>query len=185
MILLFLQGRHPQAVFPARNHAITNLPDSVAMNLDLFAVNGRDDWIRTSDLTHPKGALYQAEPRPDGLHGRRCLRKAAQGSSRCVRFDCTRTALPPDVMQRKQSAISRTGSIAVYSHMRKEPSEWGNPCIVALQHPAITFQEPSHDAANLTGTICADACTPSWRRPRPTWCIGRSHGRTCTVAIFA
>lgn len=26
---------------------------------------GRDDWIRTSDLTHPKGALYQAEPRPD------------------------------------------------------------------------------------------------------------------------
>ncbi len=27
--------------------------------------NGRDDWIRTSDLTHPKGALYQAEPRPD------------------------------------------------------------------------------------------------------------------------
>ena len=28
--------------------------------------DGRDDWIRTSDLTHPKGALYQAEPRPDG-----------------------------------------------------------------------------------------------------------------------
>ncbi len=27
--------------------------------------DGRDDWIRTSDLTHPKGALYQAEPRPD------------------------------------------------------------------------------------------------------------------------
>ena len=30
-----------------------------------FVVVGRDDWIRTSDLTHPKGALYQAEPRPD------------------------------------------------------------------------------------------------------------------------
>jgi hypothetical protein len=29
--------------------------------------DGRDDWIRTSDLTHPKGALYQAEPRPDGV----------------------------------------------------------------------------------------------------------------------
>ena len=27
--------------------------------------DGRDDKIRTCDLTHPKGALYQAEPRPD------------------------------------------------------------------------------------------------------------------------
>jgi hypothetical protein len=27
----------------------------------------RGDWIRTSDLTHPKGALYQAEPRPDAV----------------------------------------------------------------------------------------------------------------------
>ena len=26
--------------------------------------NGRDDWIRTSDLTHPKRARYQAAPRP-------------------------------------------------------------------------------------------------------------------------
>ena len=26
--------------------------------------NGRDDWIRTSGLTHPKGARYQAAPRP-------------------------------------------------------------------------------------------------------------------------
>ena len=25
---------------------------------------GRDDWIRTSDLTHPKRARYQAAPRP-------------------------------------------------------------------------------------------------------------------------
>ncbi len=30
-------------------------------------LNGRDDKIRTCDLTHPKGALYQAEPRPDGI----------------------------------------------------------------------------------------------------------------------
>ena len=28
---------------------------------------GRDDKIRTCDFTHPKGALYQAEPRPDLL----------------------------------------------------------------------------------------------------------------------
>ena len=28
-------------------------------------VSGRDDKIRTCDFTHPKGALYQAEPRPD------------------------------------------------------------------------------------------------------------------------
>ena len=27
-------------------------------------MNGRDDWIRTSDLTHPKRARYQAAPRP-------------------------------------------------------------------------------------------------------------------------
>jgi hypothetical protein len=26
---------------------------------------GRDDWIRTSGLTHPKGARYQAAPRPE------------------------------------------------------------------------------------------------------------------------
>ena len=30
-------------------------------------MNGRDDWIRTSDLTHPKRARYQAAPRPDFL----------------------------------------------------------------------------------------------------------------------
>jgi hypothetical protein len=30
-------------------------------------VIGRDDWIRTSDLTHPKGARYQASLRPDRL----------------------------------------------------------------------------------------------------------------------
>ncbi len=31
----------------------------------LWGFDGRDDKIRTCDLTHPKGALYQAEPRPD------------------------------------------------------------------------------------------------------------------------
>ena len=29
-----------------------------------FESNGRDDWIRTSDLFHPKEARYQAAPRP-------------------------------------------------------------------------------------------------------------------------
>jgi hypothetical protein len=28
--------------------------------------DGRGDWIRTSDLSVPNRALYQAEPRPDG-----------------------------------------------------------------------------------------------------------------------
>src|SRR5678815_845201 len=28
--------------------------------------SGRGDWIRTSDLSVPNRALYQAEPRPDG-----------------------------------------------------------------------------------------------------------------------
>src|SRR6185312_5257927 len=27
--------------------------------------SGRGDWIRTSDISLPKRALYQAEPRPD------------------------------------------------------------------------------------------------------------------------
>jgi hypothetical protein len=27
-------------------------------------LTGRDDWIRTSDLTHPKRARYQAAPHP-------------------------------------------------------------------------------------------------------------------------
>ncbi len=31
--------------------------------------NNRDDWIRTSDLFHPKEARYQAAPRPDKLIG--------------------------------------------------------------------------------------------------------------------
>ncbi len=33
----------------------------------IFREIGRDDWIRTSDLTHPKRARYQAAPRPAKL----------------------------------------------------------------------------------------------------------------------
>ena len=36
--------------------------------------NGRDDWIRTSDLTHPKRARYQAAPRPVSLNLVSCER---------------------------------------------------------------------------------------------------------------
>src|SRR5215203_3267314 len=36
--------------------------------------NGRDDWIRTSDLTHPKRARYQAAPRPVSLNSTTALR---------------------------------------------------------------------------------------------------------------
>jgi hypothetical protein len=35
------------------------------MRIESGSRNGRDDWIRTSDLTHPKRARYQAAPRPD------------------------------------------------------------------------------------------------------------------------
>src|SRR5487761_1333082 len=41
-----------------------NLPARFAL---IEQENGRDDWIRTSDLTHPKRARYQAAPRPDRL----------------------------------------------------------------------------------------------------------------------
>jgi hypothetical protein len=30
-----------------------------------FNLIGRGEWIRTTDLTVPNRALYQAEPRPD------------------------------------------------------------------------------------------------------------------------
>ena len=30
-----------------------------------FVLDGRGDWIRTSDLPVPNRTLYQAEPRPD------------------------------------------------------------------------------------------------------------------------
>ena len=43
------------------------------------SLNGRDDKIRTCDLTHPKGALYQAEPRPDNAFLRALPMLAAQG----------------------------------------------------------------------------------------------------------
>jgi hypothetical protein len=36
---------------------------AIFRRLSLFLI-GRDDWIRTSDLTHPKRARYQAAPRP-------------------------------------------------------------------------------------------------------------------------
>ena len=36
-----------------------------ARKVDVVDVNGRGERIRTSDLTVPNRALYQAEPRPD------------------------------------------------------------------------------------------------------------------------
>ena len=41
--------------------------------------NGRDDWIRTSDLTHPKRARYQAAPRPVSLTYYRAKNKLSNG----------------------------------------------------------------------------------------------------------
>ena len=70
-------------------------------------MNGRDDWIRTSDLTHPKGALYQAEPRPDtaletrgvlllSVHERPGLRYCSPRSRcRILRFHKRRFAMVP------------------------------------------------------------------------------------------
>ncbi len=42
--------------------------------------NGRDDWIRTSDLTHPKRTLYQAEPRPVEAETTRAERAKQDGN---------------------------------------------------------------------------------------------------------
>ena len=59
-----------------------------------WKVNGRDDWIRTSDLTHPKGALYQAEPRPDYVAGALVPWAKAQGLTE-TRPDYVAGALVP------------------------------------------------------------------------------------------
>jgi hypothetical protein len=40
--------------------------------------NGRDDWIRTSDLTHPKRARYQAALRPDRISPAGCRAEKQQ-----------------------------------------------------------------------------------------------------------
>jgi hypothetical protein len=40
--------------------------------------NGRDDWIRTSDLTHPKRARYQAALRPDRIGPTGCRAEKQQ-----------------------------------------------------------------------------------------------------------
>ena len=39
-----------------------------ARKVDVVDVNGRGERIRTSDLTVPNRALYQAEPRPEVKH---------------------------------------------------------------------------------------------------------------------
>ena|GEM_PF-5612021 len=46
---------------PYRNGCQSRQPSMI------WSKNGRDDWIRTSDLTHPKRARYQAAPRPVSL----------------------------------------------------------------------------------------------------------------------
>ena len=59
--------------------------------------NGRDDWIRTSDLTHPKRARYQAALRPDrskttplrrrqGEHQKRSNRRVVCGIKRAIQL---------------------------------------------------------------------------------------------------
>ena len=53
---------------------------------------GRGERIRTSDLSVPNAALYQAEPRPE-------LKTGAEGGSR------THTRLPPAVFETAASAI--------------------------------------------------------------------------------
>jgi hypothetical protein len=47
-------------------HAAQSLRDRKRLPAPIMreAFFGRDDWIRTSGLTHPKGARYQAAPRP-------------------------------------------------------------------------------------------------------------------------
>ena len=53
--LLFREGAHKIC------HNTKRLPKLAAVMINKI---GRDDWIRTSDLTHPKRARYQAAPRP-------------------------------------------------------------------------------------------------------------------------
>jgi hypothetical protein len=70
--------------------------------------DGRDDWIRTSDLTHPKRARYQAALRPDRgktfgalltdchlpLRGNCSSMRVEFGRLRCIRHRSTIDPLP-------------------------------------------------------------------------------------------
>ena len=51
-----------QKICPQNGHADEGLTTYV---VDDFELTGRGERIRTSDLTVPNRALYQAEPRPD------------------------------------------------------------------------------------------------------------------------
>ena len=44
----------------------------------MLDVVGRGEWIRTTDLTVPNRALYQAEPRPDKENDNRLANRMCQ-----------------------------------------------------------------------------------------------------------
>ena len=67
---------------------VTNLPqqqNGCQTAAVMFVRNGRDDWIRTSDLTHPKRARYQAAPRPVSLINYPANEELSNSGRPCVR----------------------------------------------------------------------------------------------------
>src|SRR5712664_224148 len=63
--------------------------------------SGRDDWIRTSDLTHPKRARYQAALRPD--RGGPCTAELEVDPARAV-FDTVKAITAVREASRKRAA---------------------------------------------------------------------------------
>src|ERR1041385_3366808 len=89
-----IQGQHPKLI-----RSITNKIDDPESYTPLaysqqrkngcqrwqplmISRNGRDDWIRTSDLTHPKRARYQAAPRPVSLSLLSCKEQIVKPATR-------------------------------------------------------------------------------------------------------
>ena len=69
IVRLDLKGRDREEIRYPRKSATRKKGASKGAHCDLVAnqkaKGGRGDWIRTSDLSVPNRALYQAEPRPD------------------------------------------------------------------------------------------------------------------------
>src|SRR5271168_3020223 len=85
--------------------------------------NGRDDWIRTSDLTHPKGARYQASLRPDRLAAKWALQlyQAITCVREASRNRATYLAGPATSSGSKAAPVPRRPSHCRQLHPRRQP----------------------------------------------------------------
>src|SRR6266404_1690157 len=78
--------------------------------------SGRDDWIRTSDLTHPKRARYQAALRPD--RGGPCTAALEVDPPRAL-FDTVKAITAVREASRKRAACRADQAASCGSRVRR------------------------------------------------------------------